>query len=356
MQSSIAILFWIALGLTLYVAVGYPYLLCFLVRLRRRFQVRDAARLHDEAELPAVSVILPAWHDDKQILDRLQNLLEADYPADRLEIVVGTDVRDDLTGDLAATVNDSRVRLVQPTTAARGPAELINACLATARHDIVVLTDCGVRFERQTIRRLAGHFCSPHVGAVMGRLLAANAGSQEGPAGLQEWTVEYEAAFGVAPASGGTVAAYQRELLGGLPAGASNAGLFTGLMAYASGLDLVYQGEAVARRRWGAAPAKGGWCGLFVQPLARLRAGWALLRAAGCSRATLVLASHWLRRQAPVFVVTAMMGNAILAGDPFYLRLLLLHEGAYLALLIYLCLERAEHHPSADAPMEEAKA
>ena len=104
MQALIATLFWISLGLTLYVAVVYPCLLGLLLRLRRKFAVRESTIAGNDADLPTVSVILPALADDRYLLDRLQNLLESDFPLDRMEVVVGCDPRVDLVADLVTKI------------------------------------------------------------------------------------------------------------------------------------------------------------------------------------------------------------------------------------------------------------
>jgi cellulose synthase/poly-beta-1,6-N-acetylglucosamine synthase-like glycosyltransferase len=119
----------------------------------------------DDADQPLVSIILPTEGDARTILDRLQNLLEMDYPVDRLEIVVGCNEQDDLTHELVATNNDPRVCAVR-SSMKRGRNGIINECLARARGEIVVLTDCDVKFQRQTLSRIAAQFRTPHVGAV----------------------------------------------------------------------------------------------------------------------------------------------------------------------------------------------
>ena len=249
-----------------------------------------------------------------------------------------------------------RVRSVE-CTSSPSQAKLINACLAAAKNDVVLLTDCDVRFDRQTIRRLVGHFRSPHVGAVCGRLQSPESGGYDPSfAGIIHSNEEFETRFGVAPASGGCVAAFLAELVGEIPNDVRNAGLFAGLKVFRSGSQVIFDGHAVARRRSGTAngslPKRNG-----IRRLARgFREVWTAFRWVGCSRAVWVLFGRWLRQCAPVFVVAAMMSNAILAGDPFYLRLLILHELAYLVLLIHLCLRETKMRPLRCSQASESSA
>ena len=55
-------------------------------------------RRDGEAE-PTVSVIVAAYNEETVIERRLENLLELDYPADKLEIVVASDASTDRTND-----------------------------------------------------------------------------------------------------------------------------------------------------------------------------------------------------------------------------------------------------------------
>jgi hypothetical protein len=348
MQPLIAAIFCISLGLTLYVAVVYPCLLRLLLRLRRTFAVRESAFASDEDDLPTVSVVLPVFTDDRYLLDRLQNLLESNFPVDRMEIIVGCDPRVDLISDLVATVNDPRVRAVHYESP-RGKAELINACLAETRNEIVLITDCGIRFDRNTIRHLAVGFRSPHVGGVCGTPPPSTAAALDA-------TGEYETRFGVSPNRNCTVVAYRSELVGVIPDGVQDVGLFVGLSVYRSGLEIIFAADAVARRRSEVTDLPGQQQNVINRSLNHLRAAWQLLRLSGCSLATLVVCSHRLRRITPVLVIFAMMANAMLAADPLYLRLLLLHLFAYVALLIHLCLQKTKRWPFARRNPGEAGA
>ena len=67
-----------------------------------------------ESDVPKISVVIPARNEEGYIGRCIQSVLEADYPADRLEVVVVDGMSEDRTAqivrDLAA--RDSRVRLV----------------------------------------------------------------------------------------------------------------------------------------------------------------------------------------------------------------------------------------------------
>src|SRR6185437_12310376 len=58
---------------------------------------------------PTVTVIVAAYNEESVIARRLENLLELDYPAERLEIVVSSDASDDRTEAIALQFPGVRV-------------------------------------------------------------------------------------------------------------------------------------------------------------------------------------------------------------------------------------------------------
>lgn len=335
MQTLIAVIFWISLGFTLCVAVVSPCLLRFLPRFRKRFKTRETSQPHDDSDLPTVSILFPVTQGDRYLLDRLHNLLESNYPLDRLEIVAAFPAGDELVSDLIETVNDSRVRAVRCDSQSC-ESDLINACLAAAHNDVVLLTDCNVRFDRETIRRLATRFLNPHVGGVCGKLLKADIDTLAA-------THENEYRFGIA--SGRSVAAFRAELIDSVPSSVHNFDRIAGLSVYRHGMEIAIEPKAHVQRRSDSSRTREGIRTKLSRAVSRSHEFFSELRVAGFSLATWAVCNHALRRIAPVFIVAAMMANAILAGNPFYLRLLILHELTYVFLLLHLCLRNTCYWP-----------
>jgi cellulose synthase/poly-beta-1,6-N-acetylglucosamine synthase-like glycosyltransferase len=175
------LLFWLASAFVLYVYVGYPALLAIAVRVRTRLLGRRLAGLRQPGShrsvhqatgaghhLPAVSVVIAVRDEAQRLPGRIQNLLDAAYPQDRLEIIVASDGSTDDTADAIAPFAD-RVRFLALPRA--GKASALNAAVAQARHPIVVFADARQRFAPDAIRRLVTHFRDPQVGAVSGELV-----------------------------------------------------------------------------------------------------------------------------------------------------------------------------------------
>ena len=86
-------IFWASAAGLAWTHVGYPVAAAALRRVRER-PVRKA-----EIE-PTVTLIVPA-HDEEDVIGRrVENLLELDYPADKLQLVVASDGSTDRTHEI----------------------------------------------------------------------------------------------------------------------------------------------------------------------------------------------------------------------------------------------------------------
>jgi glycosyltransferase involved in cell wall biosynthesis len=179
-RAAIAV-FWLSLGLLGYVYAGYPCLALVRARLRPRPVARAIERRHHPATIPfpdrrknalepTVSIVVVAYNEAAAIDARLENLLALDYPADRLEIIVGSDGSTDNTVELASRYQPFGVR-VHAFNERSGKAAVLNALVPNVGGEIVLFADARQRFEPATLRALVANFSDPAVGAVSGELM-----------------------------------------------------------------------------------------------------------------------------------------------------------------------------------------
>ncbi|HEX6213600.1 MAG TPA: glycosyltransferase family 2 protein [Vicinamibacterales bacterium] len=163
MSSVATVVFWLSLAILGYVCVGYPV----LVRVRAALRPRTRRRAPIE---PTVTIIVSAHNEGDRIERRLRNLLSLDYPADRLEIILGSDGSTDDTVERARAFESAGV-VVEEFTNRRGKPALLNALVPRATGEIVVFADARQRFERVALRALVANFADPGVGVVSGHLI-----------------------------------------------------------------------------------------------------------------------------------------------------------------------------------------
>ncbi|MEI6642675.1 MAG: glycosyltransferase [Novosphingobium sp.] len=121
---------------------------------------------------PIVSVIIPAYNEERVIESSIHRILASDYP--HMEVIVADDGSKDRTSALVAAAfgNHPSVRLM--TMVNGGKASALNRALAVATGEIVVALDADTQFEPQTIARLVRWFENEKVGAVAGNAKVGN--------------------------------------------------------------------------------------------------------------------------------------------------------------------------------------
>ncbi len=121
---------------------------------------------------PSVSVVIPAFNEERVIAASVARVLASDYPG--LEVVVVDDGSRDRTSAIVAErfADDPRVTLI--TLANGGKAAALNHALARIGGDIVIALDADTQFETETIRRLARWFADPRIAAVAGDARVGN--------------------------------------------------------------------------------------------------------------------------------------------------------------------------------------
>lgn len=155
------------LGVILLSLATVPYLICLTLMYFLNTEGSPANKAPYE---PAVSVVLPTYNEEAIIEGRLENLLELNYPHDKVEIVV-VDSGDDATADLARNfLSNSPLRFtVIEQQTRQGVASAVNEAVAAANGEIVFRTDCDSRVDVDALREAVANFSDPSIGAVTGR-------------------------------------------------------------------------------------------------------------------------------------------------------------------------------------------
>jgi cellulose synthase/poly-beta-1,6-N-acetylglucosamine synthase-like glycosyltransferase/peptidoglycan/xylan/chitin deacetylase (PgdA/CDA1 family) len=120
---------------------------------------------------PHVSVLIPAFNEEKVIEKTVRSLLASDYDGP-MEIVVVDDGSSDATADVVRGIGDPRVRLVLQPNA--GKARALQNGADSTTSDILVFVDADTQFEKDAIRQLVDSFSDARIGAVSGHARVGN--------------------------------------------------------------------------------------------------------------------------------------------------------------------------------------
>jgi cellulose synthase/poly-beta-1,6-N-acetylglucosamine synthase-like glycosyltransferase len=146
----------------------YSYLLYPLVLRATGGGGRPMAESSDPAEWPSVTLTLPVYNEAATVAGRIQNLLEIDYPRERLQILVISDASSDGTDDVVRRFAAQGVELLRLSKRG-GKTAAENAAASLARGEIVVNTDATSRVLRHSLKALVRPFADPGVGVASGR-------------------------------------------------------------------------------------------------------------------------------------------------------------------------------------------
>jgi peptidoglycan/xylan/chitin deacetylase (PgdA/CDA1 family) len=154
----------IVLGIARLLFVG---VLALYQRWRQRLAV------FDPAYSPTVAVVIPAYNEERVIVQTIASLLACEHPR-RFEIIVVDDGSSDATYRVAreAFADDARVRVL--TKANGGKPAALTLGMAQTEAEIVVALDADTVFARDTISKLVRHFANPVTGAVAGNAKVGN--------------------------------------------------------------------------------------------------------------------------------------------------------------------------------------
>ncbi|HZS45685.1 MAG TPA: glycosyltransferase [Blastocatellia bacterium] len=121
---------------------------------------------------PFVSIIVPAYNEEKVIASTIESLLASTYQ--HFEIIVVDDGSPDKTSEVVRERfgNDPRVQLFTKENA--GKAEALNYGLKRCKGAVIVALDADTIFTPETIGALAHRFYDKHIGAIAGNAKVGN--------------------------------------------------------------------------------------------------------------------------------------------------------------------------------------
>lgn len=129
---------------------------------------------------PTVSIVLPTYNEESIVESKLEDILELDYPMEKIELVV-VDSSDDSTPELIRSFFEKReapeLTLIREE-GRRGLAVALNEAYAAASNEVVVKTDCDSRVAPDALREAIANLANPEVAAVTGRNAEVLGGSK----------------------------------------------------------------------------------------------------------------------------------------------------------------------------------
>ena len=167
----LVVLFWVSLGALAWTHVLYPLFAAVLARVSPRRVAKSDIE-------PTVTVVVAAYNEESVIARRIENLLELDYPADKLRIVVSSDASSDRTEEIA--LQYPGVHVISNPRGGKVAAQ--DRAVRQTDSEIVAFSDANCTWSTDALRTLVRAFADPNVAYVCGqlRILDADGNNKEG--------------------------------------------------------------------------------------------------------------------------------------------------------------------------------
>jgi len=187
------VLVLLAPALFVYAYVVYPALLWLLsLGVRRK---RETV----EVDWPSVTVTVPVYNEERNMRNKLEELLQLDYPAEKLQILVISDASTDATDRIVGEYATRGVELLR-LESRRGKTAAENAAGRVARGSIIVNNDATVRIPVHALKALVRVFVDPTIGVASGRDVSVGTGesnqSESQYVGYEMWLRSLETNLG----------------------------------------------------------------------------------------------------------------------------------------------------------------
>ena len=204
---TLKVIFWICLAVVVYTYIGYGVLLYVLLCVKRLLcKPQEEPVLPDDDQLPDVTLMICAYNEEDIIGEKMENIRQIDYPADKFCIMWVTDGSNDRSNELLKEYPE--VTLVY-SPERRGKAAAMQHGLRENKAEYVVFTDANTMLNANAIREIIRQFMKPNVSCVSGeKRVVARVNGQVAAEGeglywkyestLKRWDSELYSAMGAA--------------------------------------------------------------------------------------------------------------------------------------------------------------
>ena len=241
------IIFWASFVSVVYIYFLYPLILAFISLFYQKPLIKD----HKGEYLPKVSLIMAAYNEEAYIERKINNCLSLDYPANKLEIIIGSDGSDDRTNEIVNKYSSKGISFY-PYPERRGKMAVINDSISYASGEICVFTDVSELFDTDAVKKLVRNFVDPGIGAVTGNHTYNPSDSELGRGThlywrYQRWLQCKESRLYTILSCDGTIYACRRNLFIPQPMGIINDDKAIPLEIIRQGYRVIFEPEAIAR-------------------------------------------------------------------------------------------------------------
>lgn len=160
------ITYWTTILTIFYIYSGYPVILIFLSKYRRKAVLQKDV-------IPDVTLLICAYNEEKVIEEKIKNSFMLDYPPEKLKIVIASDGSTDRTNEIVKKHLNGRLALMDYPQR-RGKMPVINDTISKLKSEIIVFSDANTMCDKDVIKKLVRNFNDPSIGGVSADVILHN--------------------------------------------------------------------------------------------------------------------------------------------------------------------------------------
>ena len=155
------ILLWISSFFTLVISIFWIQVL---------FTKNEKSK--ETGKFPKVSILIPAYNEEKNISKTIESVLKLNYPKNKIEIIVIDDSSTDKTAQIAEKFKN--VKVIYNKHNGPGKASALNAGLKHVSGDFFAVVDADSEIEEDSLKNIMGYFDDKKTGAVISSIKIKN--------------------------------------------------------------------------------------------------------------------------------------------------------------------------------------
>lgn len=182
MDGVFSIIFYVLTFLALYVQVFF-----LVTFLERRKEIVSKIDDREDHVYPKVTVIVPAWNEEKTLRGTVESLLGLDYPKNKIQLILIDDGSTDNTyAEMQKFANQPNIQIIKKENGGKHTA--MNLGIKEAETEFISCLDADSFVTPSALKRMMPYFDDPSVMAVSPSIIVDN------PKSVMEWAqkIEYQ--------------------------------------------------------------------------------------------------------------------------------------------------------------------
>jgi cellulose synthase/poly-beta-1,6-N-acetylglucosamine synthase-like glycosyltransferase len=166
------IVFWVSFIGIFYCFIGYPFSLILISKIFKKTKINKGNNY-----FPYISFVIAAHNEEKIIIKKLENVINLEYPMEKIEIIIASDNSDDSTNEkIKNFIKKSKhysIKLYE-VKERKGKTSAQNEAIDISNGEIIVFSDANSIWKEDAIIKLIQNFNDSEIEYVCGKLQYIN--------------------------------------------------------------------------------------------------------------------------------------------------------------------------------------